>query len=259
VLRPIRTDDKDRLQRGMKLLSERSRLLRFNRPIRQLSDEQLRYLTEVDHRDHVAWVALDPEHPELPGMGVGRYTACRSPPRWARRPSPSLTGYHGRGLDALLLAVLAETARANGIRVFRNYVRTDNAIMLEVFDQLGATRQRCSTDVYEVDSALPDDPAQLPDTPAGRAIRVFAQRQHQQPELAHRPLAWTSRLSRRSNAHPPPPIDTGPCGREQGMLGGATEQEFFAGSERVAEYLVHRRPSRAARRRAGFRRGRRSR
>ncbi len=217
-LRPIRAEDKERLQQGMRLLSERSRELRFNRPIEQLSDEQLRYLTEIDHRDHVAWVALDPAHPELPGMGVGRYIRASGTSHVAEAVLTVVDRYHGRGLGTLLLAVLAETARANGITVFRNYVRADNAPMLEVFDQLGATRQLCSSDVYEVDFALPEDPDQLPDTPAGRAIRAFAERQHQGGDLASRLLAWASLIPWSDDDRAGPPDHTGPRSREQGML-----------------------------------------
>ena len=231
LLRPIRADDKERLQRGLQLLSERSRELRFNRAIEQLSDEQLRYLTEVDHRDHVAWVALDPARPELPGMGVGRYIRVPQTPHVAEAAITVADPYHGQGLGTLLLAVLAEAARANGIRVFRNYVRADNAPMLEVFDQLGATRQLGSSGIYEVDFELPDHPDQLPDTPAGRAIRVFAERDHSPSRLARRLMAWAGVLAPVGPGHGERLHDADPPSREQGMLGDWMDAAFAADTD----------------------------
>lgn len=232
LLRPIRADDKERLQRGMQLLSERSRELRFNRPLEQLSERHLRYLTEIDHRDHVAWVALDPDRPQLPGMGVGRYVRVPQDPHIAEAAITVADRYHGRGLGTLLLAVLAQAARANDIRVFRNYVRVDNAPMLELLDQLGATRGPCDAGIVEVDFPLPDDPDELPDTPAGRAIRVFAAQHHRPGDLARRLLAWAGVLSRRGQAPGVQADDVGPRDEEQGMLADWVDAAFARETER---------------------------
>jgi hypothetical protein len=40
-------------------------------PLERLSDQQLRYLTEIDCADHMAWVALDPAQPAHPGVSAG--------------------------------------------------------------------------------------------------------------------------------------------------------------------------------------------
>src|SRR3979411_1595327 len=39
-------------------MSPESRYRRFFAPITQLSDEQLAYLTEIDYKDHFAWIGL---------------------------------------------------------------------------------------------------------------------------------------------------------------------------------------------------------
>jgi hypothetical protein len=49
-------------------------------PVTQLSEDQLRHLTEIDYRDHMAWVALDPTEPEVPGIGVARYMRLAAEP-----------------------------------------------------------------------------------------------------------------------------------------------------------------------------------
>src|SRR5689334_14196650 len=70
-LRPIRPGDKDQLERGFDRLSPESRYRRFLCPMNELSDHMLEYLTDVDHHDHEAIVALDEESGE--GIGVARY------------------------------------------------------------------------------------------------------------------------------------------------------------------------------------------
>jgi len=61
LIRPIRADDTHALKRGFARMSERSRYRRFLSPHWQLMPDELRYLTEVDHRDLEALVAIDPE------------------------------------------------------------------------------------------------------------------------------------------------------------------------------------------------------
>lgn len=86
LLRPIEPTDEQRLHEGFRLLSPRSRYLRFHTGLTQLTDGQLRYLTEVDGWDHVAWVYVD--HAEARG---GRQALER-----ASLPLISLTGSQGR-------------------------------------------------------------------------------------------------------------------------------------------------------------------
>ena len=85
-----------------------------------------------------------------------------------------LDHYQGRGLGTVLLGFLARSARENGIKVFRNYVLSDNVAMLELFDQLGAGRELEGGGVYRVDVPIPEDPDDLPDTPAGRVLKAMA-------------------------------------------------------------------------------------
>jgi GNAT superfamily N-acetyltransferase len=219
LLRPIHPDDKLRLQRGLQLLSPRSRYLRFHARIDQLTDEQLRYATEIDHRDRVAWIALDADHPEVPGMALGQYARLEGSHRVAEASITVVDHYQGRGLGTMMLAILAEAALANGIEVFRNYVLADNDAMLEVFDQLGAERQLITSEVYEVDLPLPRDLSDLPDTPAGRAIRELADGGGLGSTLASiSPPVWIQKLRRRRDV-PEPPTPAVPPWRERGPFG----------------------------------------
>jgi ribosomal protein S18 acetylase RimI-like enzyme len=216
LLRPIQSDDRERLQEALQLLSPRSRHLRFHARVDRLTDEQLRYTTDVDHRDRVAWLVLDADHPDVPAVALGQYARLDGNRRVAEASITVIDRYQGRGLGTMLVALLAEIAIANGIEVFRNYVLADNDTMLELFDQLGAERQPLTAEVQEVDLRLPQRLADLPDTPAGRAIRALAdQGAHHSSLAAVTPPVWIQRLRRR---RPPvePPTPAVPHWRERG-------------------------------------------
>lgn len=174
LVRRIRPDDRDRLQRGLQLLSPRSRYMRFHTAVDHLSERQLDYLTEVDHEDHAAWVALDEDRPDHPGIGVARYVRMENEPNIAEAAVTVVDGYQGRGLGTVLLGVLGRSALRNGIRTFRNYVLAENAAMLGLLDEIGATRRPGVEGVEYVDVPIVADPDELPDTPAGHILRAVA-------------------------------------------------------------------------------------
>jgi GNAT superfamily N-acetyltransferase len=174
LLRQIRPADASRLADGLEQLSPESRYLRFHREIDHLTDEQLRDLTDVDHIDHEAIVAVDLSLPGTPGIGVARYIREPYERDVAESAITVLDSYHGRGVGTVLLGAIASRARTNGITVFRSYVLEGNQAMLEVFDHLGARRQPETSGVWRVDLDLPDSDADLPGSPAGRAFHEVA-------------------------------------------------------------------------------------
>lgn len=174
LIRPIAPEDKDRLRAGLQLLSPRSRFLRFHAAVDDLSDEQLRYLTEIDHHDHVAWVALDEDRPEHPGIGVARYVRLPEAPNVAEAAVTVVDEYQGRGLGTALLGVLGRTARDHGIDTFRNYVLAENEVMLRLLDDFGAERGEATDSVQHIDVPIAARPDELPDNPAGRILRAVA-------------------------------------------------------------------------------------
>jgi GNAT superfamily N-acetyltransferase len=174
LIRQIRPTDRDRLSEGLRRLSPDSRYLRFHAEIDELSEEQLDYFTRVDHRDHEALVALDLDHPEVPGIGVARYICEPHDPEVAEAAVTVADEYHGRGAGTQLLGALSVRARANGVRVFRNYVLGENQAMLDLFDTLGASRQPEAPGLWRVDLELPESEDDLPDSPVGRAFMTVA-------------------------------------------------------------------------------------
>jgi GNAT superfamily N-acetyltransferase len=136
-VRPIRADDKALLREGFERLSEVSRYRRCAQSVRELTEEQLRYFTEIDYRDHMAWVAVDAAQPSL-GLGVARYIRFRERPNTAEVAITVVDSHQGRGLGTLLLSVLARSAVQHGITTWVAYVVSDNTPMLHLFRDLGA-------------------------------------------------------------------------------------------------------------------------
>ena len=173
LVRPILPEDKERLREGFGRLSAQSRYRRFLTPLEHLSDEQARYLTEIDYADHMAWVAVDPSRPASPGMGVARYIRLPEEPAAAEAAVTVLDEHQGRGIGTILLRMLAGSAGEHGIRSFRAYVLAENAPMMAILQGLGA-RVAQEGPLLRVDVPIPTTVDELPDTPTGRVFKSAA-------------------------------------------------------------------------------------
>lgn len=137
-IRPIAPEDKEILQQGLKRLSEVSNYFRFHRIVRELSDAELAYLTELDQHDHAAWGCLIEADGELQPAGVARYVRPQDESE-AEAAVTVLDEYQGLGIGSFLLSVLSRTAMDNGVDRFVGIVLAENKKMIDVFGQLGAT------------------------------------------------------------------------------------------------------------------------
>jgi GNAT superfamily N-acetyltransferase len=173
LVRPILPEDRDRLREGFVRLSAQSRYRRFLTSLEHLSDQQVRDLTEIDYDDHMAWVAIDSSRPARPGVGVARYVRLAEEPAVAEAAVTVLDEYQGRGIGTILLRMLAGSAREHGIRSFRGYVLAENAPMLDILQDLGATAVQ-EGPLLRVDVPIPATADELPDTPTGRVFKSVA-------------------------------------------------------------------------------------
>jgi GNAT superfamily N-acetyltransferase len=137
-LRQGHSSDRQLLLRGFERLSPESRYRRFLAAMPELSEEMVRYLTEIDHHDHEAIAALDERTGE--GIGVARYV--RNPQRRdaAEVAVTVIDDWQGKGVGTLLLDVLGARARAEGIRSFTALMLASNQEMMEVLEALGPVR-----------------------------------------------------------------------------------------------------------------------
>ena len=135
LIRAITPHDKRALRDGFERLSPSSRYRRFLTPMARLTDRQLAYLTELDHRDHEALVAE--LRPGGEGLGVARFVRDAEDPGVAEAAVAIVDEWQGNGLGTALLQALAGRARELGIERFRCLVFTDNGEMIELLRQLG--------------------------------------------------------------------------------------------------------------------------
>ena len=139
-IRPLQAEDKAGLAAGFARLSELSRYRRFMSPTTRLTTAQLAYLTELDHHDHEALVAVDPASRH--GLGVARYVRSRDDPREAEFAVAVSDDWQRRGLGTALLRALAARAREEGITRFTGLVGAENRSIRALLQTLGPFEQR---------------------------------------------------------------------------------------------------------------------
>ena len=150
-VRPIGPADKRHIAAGLARMSPRSRYLRFHRIVDHLSDDELRYLTEVDMRDHFAWVAVALDEPGEPGVGVIRYVRDAEVPLLAEVAITIIDDYQGAGLGRLLLDTLLVSAMLNGIERLVAQVLPENAAAVRLFGGAGGRVSRSDDGLFVID------------------------------------------------------------------------------------------------------------
>jgi GNAT superfamily N-acetyltransferase len=126
LVRPIRADDKRMLEDGLRHLSDESVQRRFLTLKRKFSRSELRYLTEVNGRDHVALVAEYPGEPVRRLIAVARFVRLADDPTAAEAAIVVADDWQRRGVGSQLAEQLADEARRLGIRRFTATMASDN-------------------------------------------------------------------------------------------------------------------------------------
>ena len=156
AIRPIAPDDKDRLVAGFAHLSDTARYQRFLGVMQRLTSSQLRYLTEIDHRDYEALVAVGPDDAGF--VGVARYVRDPQRPDHAEVAVAVIDDWQNRGVATELLRQLSARARAEGIETFTATCLASNRPVLELLRELGeAHTSGTSDETVDVEIRLPTD------------------------------------------------------------------------------------------------------
>ncbi len=137
-IRPIEPGDKAGLAAAVDQSSDDAIYRRFLNPQGRLTASELRYLTEVDHRDHEALVAVVPGSGT--SVGVARYVRDHERRDRAEIAVAVLESWQGRGVGKALLQRLADRARDEGITQFTGLMLSDNQPMRRLLANLGTTR-----------------------------------------------------------------------------------------------------------------------
>ncbi len=142
-LRPIAPGDADRLRSMHSRLSPDTVYMRFFSMVRTLSARDVERLTDVDHDDRVAFIALLRD--EM--VGVVRYD--RAPGTADAEVAVVVEDAHqGRGLGPLMLEHLAAAGEERGIERFVANVLPSNRRMLQVFRSAGFETERHMADGF---------------------------------------------------------------------------------------------------------------
>jgi GNAT superfamily N-acetyltransferase len=173
--------DRQLLLRGFEKLSPESRYRRFLAPMRELSEPMVRYLTEIDHHDHEAMIALDEETGD--GIGVARYVRDPDRPQVAEVAVTVVDDCQRRGVGTLLLQVLGARAREEGIATFTAPMLAVNEEMMDLLRQLDPIR------IIDRESGTVEVEVPIPErgmAPALRKLIRIAAQQDVAVPLAHR-------------------------------------------------------------------------
>jgi GNAT superfamily N-acetyltransferase len=158
-------------------MSQESKRMRFFVPLAELTPEMLTALSEVDHADRAAWLALVEEDGRWTGIGIARYIRDLQRPDTAEAAVTVVDSFQGHGIGTVLLEILTFAALDHGIGTFVGQVLRDNDRMLSVlrhghahfaFDEPGVLR-------FEID--LPERAAELRDTSLYRVLKAVAEGQ----------------------------------------------------------------------------------
>ena len=151
TIRPIEADDGPRIREIWESMSDTSRRLRFLSSAKEVSDEDLAYLVDVDHKRHEALLALDGAGH---AVGVARYVRTPGDRSSAEVAVVVVDDWHRRGLGTALLDRLTQLARERAIERYTAIVSPENEIVLRALDRAGATRAGTTED-GEIEFTIP--------------------------------------------------------------------------------------------------------
>lgn len=148
-IRPITTDDAERLVSFYEQVSDESKYYRFFAPYPRLSDRDVHRFTHHDYVDRVGLaVTIGGEF-----IGTVRFDRINEQGRPASAPADEAEvaflvqdAHQGRGVASALLEHIAAVARERGIRRFAAEVLPANNKMIKVFRDAGYTQQRSFED-----------------------------------------------------------------------------------------------------------------
>lgn len=136
TIRPIRPEDARIEAEFVRNLSEESRYYRFMDTLRELSPQMLSHFTQVDYDRHMACIAVTGEGAQETEIAVARYIVADDGAS-CEFAIVVADAWQRKGVGALLMRTLMETAGARGLRTMFGEVMAGNHKMLELTQRLG--------------------------------------------------------------------------------------------------------------------------
>jgi GNAT superfamily N-acetyltransferase len=182
MLRLICPDDKELLRREFERWSHASRYARFHAAKTRLTDDELRYLTEIDQESHFAIGAVSEVgdgNGETVGLAIARFIRLPTEPGEPVTAEAAISvadSAQGKGLGRLLFMRLVAAASERGIQRFRCEVLGSNASMAGLIDAVAPEHStEVESGVMSIDFAVPSlQPTAAPTAPPeGGLYRFF--------------------------------------------------------------------------------------
>ncbi len=156
-IRPIRPADAELIVAALGYTSAETYYRRFHTAKCYFSPTELRYLTEVDGRMHVALVAVERgEHPRL--AAVARFCTDPKQPFEGELAICVHDPFRRQGLGATMLRRLQAEASSRGVRQLRAMVQSDNVAMRELLYHVFPDTRVGDRYAGEVDYLVPVQP-----------------------------------------------------------------------------------------------------
>jgi RimJ/RimL family protein N-acetyltransferase len=182
LMRLVAPEDKALLRREFERWSPESRYARFLAPKQQLSDDELRYLCDLDQENHFAIGAIAESgdgHGESTGLGIARFIRLPTQalePVTAEAAIAVADSVHRKGLGRLLLMRLCAAAAEREIERFRCEVLVENVSMQSLITAIApehttVVRHGVLSIDFAIESVAPDKT--LDDPPTSTALNRF--------------------------------------------------------------------------------------
>ncbi len=160
TIRAIRPEDGALILEIFPEIDPDSLYMRFFEPKREITEQQLRFFTEVDFINHVALVVIAEINGKPGVIGGGRYVAYDHPARMRSAEIAFMVHdrYQGQGIATKIMKHLLVIARDHGIEQFEAEVLAQNAKMLAVFSRAGLRMNKVLLEgVFHVTLSLSSD------------------------------------------------------------------------------------------------------
>lgn len=135
LIRPVRRGDASLIAHARSYMSAETLYRRYHAPKPRISSRELRYLTDVDGRDHVALIAVD-RSCDGRMAGITRAIRRQDDPQVADLAVMVCDPYQGRGLGRLLLEQLLCELQLQDVDVLHADVQPDNRTALRLLSGL---------------------------------------------------------------------------------------------------------------------------
>lgn len=137
LLRPIQPRDADTLRRSFQTLTPHDVRMRFMHPLKEITPEYARQLTEIDPDQAFALVLVEAKPPDEALIAAVARTAVDDDGEEAEFAIIVAPEIRGQGLGRHLMEKLIDWSRQRGLQTIYGFILKENRAMLVLAESLG--------------------------------------------------------------------------------------------------------------------------